>query len=223
MTASFFERLRDGAQADWATYTEHRFVRELAAGTLPEACFRHYLKQDYLFLIHFARAYALAVYKGDHLDDMRAAAGALNGILNLEMKLHVEFCAGWGLTEAQMTAEPEARATMAYTRYVLERGMAGDVLDLQVALAPCVIGYGEIAKALVADPATRRAGNPYEPWIAMYAGDEYQEVAAGAKAQLDRLAGRRLSEARLPRLIETFAQACRLEADFWQMGLDQSL
>lgn len=223
MTASFFERLRGGAQVDWAAYTQHRFVRELAAGTLPEACFRHYLKQDYLFLIHFARAYALAVYKGDHLDDMRAAAGALNGILNLEMKLHVEFCAGWGLTEAQMTAEPEARATMAYTRYVLERGMAGDVLDLQVALAPCVIGYGEIAKALVADPATRRAGNPYEPWIAMYAGDEYQEVAAGAKAQLDRLAGRRLTEARLPRLIETFAQACRLEADFWQMGLDQSL
>lgn len=223
MTASFFERLRGGAQADWAAYTQHRFVRELAAGTLPEACFRHYLKQDYLFLIHFARAYALAVYKGDHLDDMRAAAGALNGILNLEMKLHVEFCAGWGLTEAQMAAEPEARATMAYTRYVLERGMAGDVLDLQVALAPCVIGYGEIAKALVADPATRRAGNPYEPWIAMYAGDEYQEVAAGAKAQLDRLAGRRLTEARLPRLIETFAQACRLEADFWQMGLDQSL
>lgn len=218
-----FERLRDATQSDWRTYTEHRFVRELAAGTLPEACFRHYLKQDYLFLIHFARAYALAVYKGDDLDDMRGAAAALNGILNVEMKLHVEFCAGWGLSEAQMAAEPEARATMAYTRFVLERGMAGDLLDLQAALAPCVIGYGEIAKSLAADPQTRRAGNPYEPWIAMYAGTEYQEVAAGAKAQLDRLGARRLTEARWPKLVETFAQACRLEADFWQMGIDQSL
>jgi thiaminase/transcriptional activator TenA len=218
-----FEGLRDAAASDWRAYTEHRFVRGLASGTLPEACFRHYLKQDYLFLIHFARAYALAVYKGDDLDDMRGAAAALNGILNVEMKLHVEFCADWGLSEAQMAAEPEARATMAYTRFVLERGMAGDLLDLQAALAPCVIGYGEIAKALAADPATRRAGNPYEPWIAMYAGGEYQEVAAAAKAQLDRLGTRRLTEARWPKLVETFAQACRLEADFWQMGIDQSL
>ena len=37
-------------------YTGHAFVRQLAAGTLPERCFRHYLIQDYLFLIHFARA-----------------------------------------------------------------------------------------------------------------------------------------------------------------------
>ncbi|WP_368744553.1 thiaminase II [Desertibaculum subflavum] len=223
MSPPLFDRLRDAAAYDWRAYTEHRFVRELAAGTLLEACFRHYLKQDYLFLIHFARAYALAVYKGDDLDDMRGAAAALHGILNVEMKLHVEFCAGWGLSEAQMAAEPEARATMAYTRFVLERGMAGDVLDLQVALAPCVIGYGEIAKALAADPRTRRAGNPYEPWIAMYAGAEYQQVAEGAKGQIARLGARRLTEARWPKLVETFAQACRLEAGFWQMGIDQSL
>lgn len=223
MTASLFDRLRDAAPGDWRAYTEHRFIRDLAAGTLPEACFRHYLKQDYLFLIHFARAYALAVYKGDDLDDMRGAAAALNGILNVEMKLHVEFCAGWGLSEAQMEAEPEARATMAYTRFVLERGMAGDLLDLQVALAPCVIGYGEIARALAADPQTRCAGNPYEAWIAMYAGAEYQAVAESAKGQIARLGARRLTEARWPKLVETFAQACRLEADFWQMGLDRSL
>lgn len=223
MAEPLFSRLRDAAAGDWRAYTEHRFVRELAAGTLPEPCFRHYLKQDYLFLIHFARAYALAVYKGDDLDDMRGAAAALHGILNVEMKLHVEFCARWDLSEAQMAAEPEARATMAYTRFVLERGMAGDLLDLQVALAPCVVGYGEIARALAADPQTRRAGNPYEPWIAMYAGAEYQQVAEGAKAQIARLGARRLTEARWPKLVETFAQACRLEADFWQMGIDQSL
>ena len=28
-----------------------------------QAAFRHYLVQDYLFLIEFARAYALSVYK----------------------------------------------------------------------------------------------------------------------------------------------------------------
>lgn len=33
---------------------------ELGDGTLPDAAFRMYLVQDYLFLIQFARAYALA-------------------------------------------------------------------------------------------------------------------------------------------------------------------
>ncbi len=34
------------------------------------------------------------------------------------------------------------------TRFVLDRGMAGDLLDLHVALAPCVLGYAEIGTAL---------------------------------------------------------------------------
>ena len=43
----------------------------LATGELPEACFRRYLVQDYLFLIHFARAWGLAIYKSDQLAEMR--------------------------------------------------------------------------------------------------------------------------------------------------------
>ena len=60
---SFFERLKTAAAAEWRAYTEHPFTNGLADGSLPEAAFRHYLVQDYLFLIEFARAYALSVYK----------------------------------------------------------------------------------------------------------------------------------------------------------------
>ena len=55
-----FERLKASCPEDWAAYTGHAFVRGLADGSLPETCFRWYLAQDYLFLINFARAYALA-------------------------------------------------------------------------------------------------------------------------------------------------------------------
>ena len=55
----------------------------------------------------------------------------------------------------------EALETMAYTRFVLQRGLAGDLLYLQVALAPCLVGYGESGERLLADPTTRRDGNPY--------------------------------------------------------------
>ncbi len=216
----FFGRLRQAAGSAWAGYVEHDFVLRLANGSLPEACFRHYLVQDYLFLIQFARAWALAGYKAASLDELRAAGQAMAAIVDVEMGLHVRYCAGWGLDETAMARTPEASATLAYTRFVFERGTAGDLLDLQVALAPCIVGYAEIALRLQARADRRRDGNPYEAWIEMYAGAEYQEVARQAIAALEDSAARRGGEARFADLSATFATASRLEAQFWQMGLD---
>ena len=221
---SVFARLKDESAAEWAAYVGHDFVRQLAAGSLPEACFRHYLVQDYLFLVHFSRAYALAVYKAGTLEDMRSAASTLDALLNTEMGLHVRSCAAWGLSEAEMAAVPEAGANLAYTRFVLDTGMAGDFLDLLAALAPCVLGYGEIGARLLSDPATKLDGNPYREWIETYGGADYQEAAAAAGAQLERVARDRLGAdpLRSPRwdsVSRTFRTATRLEAGFWAMGL----
>jgi thiaminase/transcriptional activator TenA len=221
---SLFTRLKAASAEDWRAYVEHDFVRQIAEASLPEACFRHYLGQDYIFLMHFARAYALAAFKSDDLDDLRQAAAALDALANAEMSLHVRYCAGWGLGEADMLALPEAPENMAYTRFVLERGLAGDLLDLLVALAPCVVGYGEVGRRLAADPATRLEGSPYRDWIETYAGDDYQGVARAAVEQLDRVAARRIGDApersgRWPSLVRDFGMATRLEAGFWDMGL----
>lgn len=210
-----FSSLRDACGTEWQSYTEHAFVRGVADGTLPEASFRRYLGQDYLFLIHFARAYGLAAYKAETLADIRQAAAGLSAILDVELDLHVEFCTGWGLDEDQMAALPEAEETMAYTRYVLEKGLQGDLLDLHVALAPCLIGYADIGRAL-ADSSTPR--NPYASWIEMYASDSYQAVAEDQRSIMNRLMVDRGGPGRLPGLIKTFSQATRLETAFWDMA-----
>jgi thiaminase/transcriptional activator TenA len=215
---SFFERLKGMACAEWRAYCEHPFTDAMADGSLPEAAFRHYLVQDYLFLIEFARAYALAVYKSPTLEDMREGAAGLSAILDVEMGLHVELCAGWGLSPADLEQAPPAPEMLAYTRYVLDAGMRGDLLALKVALAPCVIGYAEIATRLAARPGALATNNPYRVWIAEYAGAPYQEVAAKAQAHLDRLADRYATPAREAELIAVFKEATRLEADFWEMA-----
>lgn len=217
---TLFHRLRNACEDDWRAYVEHPFVLGLQDGTLPEAAFRHYLIQDYLFLIQFARAYALAGYKAESLDDLRAAAESVRVITEVEMGLHVEYCRGWGISEAEMQAAPEAEENMAYTRFVLERGHSGDLLDLYIALLPCMYGYAEIGLRLAADPATKRDGNPYLPWIEMYSSDDYVEGSRSGLATIDRLFVERAGEGRIPGLIKTFRQAARLEARFWQMGLD---
>jgi thiaminase/transcriptional activator TenA len=54
----------------------------------------------------------------------------------------------------------------------------------------------------------------------MYAGADYQALADEAKAALDEQFARRAGEGRFAALSASFAAATRLEADFWQMGLD---
>ena len=97
---------------------------------------------------------------------------------------------------------------------------AGDLLDLHVALAPCVIGYAEIGRHLVPEGVDALGDHPYREWIAEYAGDAYQAVAAKARRHLDDLAARAMTERRFNELAALFGKASRLEADFWQMGFD---
>ena len=215
-----FPRLVAAADRDWVAYIRHRFVLLLATGALPEACFRRYLVQDYLFLIHFARAWGLAIYKSDALGEMRRAQRLVATTLDVEIGLHIDYCRGWGLSEAAMASEPEAPATIAYTRFVLDRGVAGDRLDLEVALAPCIVGYAVIAAEQMRDPATLLEGNCYREWLEMYAGSDYQGLASEAAAALDEQFARRGGEGRFPTLANIFAAAARLEADFWQMGME---
>ena len=216
----FFTALREAAGEGWREYVEHPFVRGLGDGTLPEAAFRHYLIQDYLFLIQFARAYGLAAYKADTLAEIREASAGLKALVEVEMDLHRAYCADWGIVEDALEAVEADGATLAYTAYVLERGLAGDLLDLRVALAPCVIGYGEIGARLAADPRTRTKGNPYVSWIEMYAGDDYQAFMRTEVEALNALGARRGGCARFAGLAATFRTATRLEAAFWQAGLD---
>src|SRR5579871_6344006 len=135
MSDPLFARLVAASAEPWRAYTRHDFVLQLARGELPEAGFRRYLVQDYLFLLHFARAWGLAVYKSDTLAEMRRAQRLVAATLDVEIGLHVDYCRRWGLSEASMAAEPEALATIAYTRFVLDRGVAGDRLDRETEAA----------------------------------------------------------------------------------------
>jgi len=212
------------ADGDWERYTRHRFVEGIKAGTLEEAAFRYYLRQDYVFLVHFARAWALVAVKSEDVDDIRSASALVHTLIDDELKLHVETCAGWGIDEGALKATPEDPANAAYTRFVLERGFAGDLADLLAALMPCVVGYAEIGARLAGDPATRRDDNPFTAWIGTYAGEDYQRGARAAQAQFERVLARRLgpepqAHPRWSELARTFATATRLEVGFWEMGL----
>ena len=213
-----FSLWRQAAAEPWRAYTQHSFVKQLGDGSLPQTAYLHYLRQDYIFLFHFSRAWSLAAAKAATLDELKAAIATAHALTHVEMPLHVETCAAHGVNAQELEATPEENENLAYTRFVLEAGYSGDFLDLMAALAPCVMGYGEIGLQL------KGKRSPYSPWIETYAGDDYQSVCTQAGALIDRALDNRLGPGwerspRWPQLCKTFTAACRLEAAFWDMGL----
>lgn len=221
---TLFAELKKAIGTEWTDYTEHEFVRKLGEGTLPLPVFQDYLVQDYHFLVQFARANALAAYKSRNLADIKDATGALQAILH-ETELHRRLTTRWGITEEELDAAAEKQTTVAYTRYVLDTGMSGDLLDMHVALSPCSIGYAEIGVAL--EPQRIRAldageEHPYGEWIAEYSGTEFQTAAQAATERLDALTAGSVTAERFDSLVEIFRAATRLEAAFWQQALDSA-
>ncbi|RVV99969.1 thiaminase II [Mesobaculum littorinae] len=215
-----FPAWRAAAGPAWDAYTRHAFVAGLGRGDLPRVAYLHYLRQDYVFLVHFSRAWALAATKCDNIEDMRLCAATLHALIDDEMRLHVATCAAEGLDEATLFATQEAPATLAYTRYVLDAGHAGDLLDLLAALAPCVLGYGEIGARLLAEAGE----TPYRDWIETYGGPGYQDLCTRVGGLIDGAVARRLGPGmqdspRWASLCDRFATATRLEVGFWDMGL----
>lgn len=216
-----YAQWREGAAGVWQDYTHHPFVAGLGDGTLPRQAFLHYLIQDYVFLVHFSRAWSLAVVKSETLEEMRVCAGTVDALVNHEMSLHVKTCAAEGIDEATLFNAAEAVENLAYTRYVLDAGLQGDFLDLMATLAPCVMGYGEIGLRLA---QRKSADTPYADWIETYGDPDYQTVCATVGAMIDNAVARRVGDLGLsPRagvLQQRFTKATALEVGFWQMGLN---
>ncbi|KAJ2240388.1 trifunctional hydroxymethylpyrimidine kinase/phosphomethylpyrimidine kinase/thiaminase, partial [Coemansia sp. RSA 454] len=176
--------------------------------------------QDYAYLKHYARATALAAFKSDSLGEVSVLVDAMQACVR-ESKLHVEMCAKWGVSRAEMEQEQESWSSVAYTRYIIDRGMAGDVLELLVAMYPCLLGYGEAARIAADDSKTLRQGNPFWPWISAYAGDDFQAAVAQGRQVIEDLVSRDiLGPQRLKRLVTTFCETTTLEIKFWDSALE---
>ena len=216
-----FNLLKEKNLKNWLLYTKHDFVNLLSSDSLEEKYFLNYLIQDYLFLIQFSKAWSLAVLKSDTLEEMKIAANTVNELINFEMELHIKLCASYNISKNDLESANEENENIAYTRYVLELGYSGDFLDLLSALAPCVLGYGEIG----INGKNFKIKTPmYKKWIDTYSSDEYQDVCKNVANLIDqafllRLGSDYVNTYKWNKVNKIFNKATLLEIDFWNMAL----
>ena len=218
---NIFNLLKENHKDNWLLYTKHEFINKLSNDTLKEEKFLNYLIQDYLFLIQFSKAWSLAILKSDNLEEMKIAASTVNDLINFEMELHITLCANYGISKSDLENADEENANIAYTRYVLELGYSGDFLDLLSALAPCVLGYGEIGlNCQNSNPKTLM----YKKWIETYSSIEYQDVCKNVSGLIDKAILLRLgtnfeNTYKWKKINQIFKKATLLEVDFWNMAI----
>jgi hypothetical protein len=133
---------------------EHPFVRGIADGTLDPDRFRHFLRQDYLFLIEYARVLALACARAPRLDLMERFAELTQATLTDEMDLHRACAAEWGVKPDELERESATATTRSYSDFLIRTASMGDYDELLACLLPCMWGYSELGRALEPRNAT---------------------------------------------------------------------
>jgi hydroxymethylpyrimidine/phosphomethylpyrimidine kinase / thiaminase len=133
----------------------------------------------------FSRSYRLLAAKSSSFADITTAVESVQDILREVSTNHKAFCARWKIGEKELEETPESTATTAYGAYIMDIGFQGDAIKLRMALAACLLGYGEVGLWLVDE--SKRPGtlvylddslNAYAPWIREYSGEEFQKAVA---------------------------------------------
>ncbi|KAA1477671.1 hypothetical protein DENSPDRAFT_933847 [Dentipellis sp. KUC8613] len=225
-----FLRLLIRTNADiWKTYVQHPFVQQLGRGTLARESFIHFIKQDYLYLKYYARAQALLGAKSSTYDGMAAAAETMLHVVR-ESRMHRSFCEKWGVSAEELDSTPESAACTAYGAFVVDMGLRGDTSRLIMALAACLLGYGEVGLWLAREAARPESerwvvleGNPYRKWIEDYSGKDYQDAVRAGIERIEKMAqDDPPSPARFEEWRLVWERCTRLEKGFWDMAMDRS-
>lgn len=216
----FTDRVWQEVGGIWESYLDHPFVKGLGDDSLEVEKFQHWLKQDYLYLIDYARLFAIGTSKAPTLERMQDSTDLLHGVLHTEMGLHRSYAASYGIEESEILTTPAAATTTAYTSYMLNVSQAGGVENVIAAILTCVWSYHFIGQRLSEDYADVDHNN-YGSWIDMYTSEEFAGLVEKTKKIINDLCADK-SERELDELIEIIVKTSRFEYMFWDMCWEQS-
>ena len=187
------------------------FNTELAAGTLSEARFKHYITQDAHYLIGFGRALTLAAAKAPNPGRILQFAKSAEEAIVVERALHGSFFAQYGITPKVFADTPLSPACHHYVSYLLATAYAEPYEVVLGALLPCFWIYAEVGRDIHARAAP---ANPYQAWIDTYAGEEFHAAVRAVIAATDEAAAGASPRLR-ERMHAAFTRATQLEWAFW--------
>lgn len=217
----FSEKLFESVKDIWKSYYIHPFVMGIGDGTLEIDKFKYYMIQDYIYLLEYAKVYALGIVKADSEEVMRGFSSMVNSILNGEMSIHRSYMKRLGITSREINNSKASLDNVSYTHYMLAVSYDGSLADITVSLLSCMWSYLEIGRDL-----SKKLGSTehefYGEWIRGYISKDYEKSTQWVIDLVDDLTGN-MDEKDLKRLEEIFITTSKYEYKFWDMAYNKGM
>jgi len=174
------------------------FVQSLTKGTLPRACFKHYLAQDILYIIDDARALALTAARAEDTDDMYFLLQLAKDGLDIERALQTDMVKHFKIE----VVTQKSPAFKAYTDFLLNHACHSPYPVALASLLPCFWVYHNTGKHIKKNTVPN---NPYQKWLNTYSDDIYNQYVSRF-IQLTEKEGQKAHNALQEQMISAFIE-----------------
>lgn len=213
---SFIKKAVNNSMAIWEAYMNHPFIKELESGTLSEESFKNYIIQDSLYLMEFARTYALGMYKSRTLKEIKNFHSILSFVNADESNTRIKYLNKWGISQEEIEATTFKKANRDYCDFMLEIASKEDIPEILMATLPCMFSYCYIAEEIIKrNPKIEET--TYWDFIKDYSSDSYKACCIQWAQYAEELC-KELEEERQSNLIRIFKEASVHEMNFWDMS-----
>ena len=215
--ARFSDWLRARAAPAWTQAVGHRFTRELAADTLPDAVYARYLVQDYVFIDTLARLLGHGVASAPEMAAMSRLAGFLAALTSEENDYFLRAFAALGVAEATWSAAEPDPVIARFGEVMLGAGRE-DYPEILAVLLPAEWIYLSWARTHK-DAAPERFY--LAEWIALHTLPEFEAFVNWLREETDRH-GPKLPPERQERLAGLFTEIAELEVAFFDKAYGEA-
>lgn len=205
------ERLRALSEPDWSAAVGHRFVAELAAGTLDHGVMRRYLVQDYQFLDSFVALLGAAIHTAPALPQRIVLGRFLGLVVSEENTYFQRSFDALGVPEADRTTPALLPPTAGFQALMREAAAGGRWGEMLAVLTVAEWSYLTWATSVVdRDPGWF----VFREWITLHSGPGFEALVAFLREELDR-AYEAADEPGRERITSLFRRAVALERAFF--------
>ena len=208
--ARFSSWLRRRAEPAWGDVVDHRFVRELADGSVDDDVFERYLVQDYAFVGTLVSAFGYAVGGAPTMDAKASLTGFLAALTDEEDDYFERSFDALDVPERDRRDPALADVTEAFEDLLLRASLRGGYAETLAVLVPAEWTYLTWATGITGRP------DPFHlrEWIDLHASEAFGAFVERLRAELD-AHGAAASERRQRRLDRLFGRTVRLERAFF--------
>lgn len=209
---AFTDELKRRGEPIYEQVLDHPFVQGLGDGSLAEAKFGYYVKQDYNYLVTDGRVYALGASDAESVARVRRFTDSAHSCVSDDLRSHEKTAKKLGISEKELENTPRSPTTEAYGNFLVRTATLDSFGDLVVALLPCYWWYNRLAKAL------KKQGLPEKPvyrqWIKRNASQDATKSVGQYKELVNDVASEASTDER-ERYVQRFLTAGRYEYGFW--------